>query len=330
VLEHGGRLRAAAKRFHIPLADWLDLSTGVNPAGWPVPAVPAEAWARLPEDGDGLETAAAAYYGCASLLPVAGSQAAIQALPALRRPGRVGVIRPGYAEHAHAWRRAGHEVFGAAPETVAQGPASGPWDVLVAINPNNPTGHRFAPELLLAWHERLAARGGWLVVDEAFMDTTPEFSLAGFCPRPGLIVLRSLGKFFGLAGVRAGFVLAEPDLLERLAALLGPWAVAGPSRWVAREALADRRWQESARRRLPENARRLADLLTAGGLPPSGGCALFQWCRAPDAVRRHESLAHQGILPRLFDDPPGLRFGLPGSETAWKRLEQAWLGEQAR
>lgn len=330
MLEHGGRLRAAATRFRIPLADWLDLSTGIHPAGWTVPDVPPAVWARLPEDDDGLEAAASAYYGCDSLLPVAGSQAAIQALPALLRPGRVGVIRPGYAEHAHAWRRAGHEVIGVAPETFAQGPGFESWDVLVAINPNNPTGDRFAPELLLAWHERLAARGGWLVVDEAFMDSTPEFSLAGFCPRPGLIVLRSLGKFFGLAGVRAGFVLAESDLLERLADLLGPWAVTGPSRWVARQALTDRGWQAVERRRLPENARRLADLLTAGGLAPSGGCALFQWCPAADAAERHESLARQGILARLFDDPPGLRFGLPGSEPAWARLEQALPRKQSR
>lgn len=328
MLEHGGRLRVAAMRFGIPLADWLDLSTGVNPACWTVPAVPAEVWARLPEDDDGLEKAASAYYGCVSLLPVAGSQAAIQALPALLRPGRVGVIRPGYAEHAHAWRRAGHEVVGVAPETLARGPGSEPWDVLVAINPNNPTGHLFAPDLLLAWHERLAAHGGWLVVDEAFMDATPECSLAGFCPRPGLIVLRSLGKFFGLAGVRVGFVLAEPDLLKHLAALLGPWVVAGPSRWVARRALEDRRWQEIVRQQLFENGQSLAELLTAAGLAPAGGCALFQWCPAPDAVWRHESLARQGILTRLFDDPPGLRFGLPRDASASERLERALSGRQ--
>src|SRR5690606_22076033 len=97
MLEHGGRLRAAARRYGIPLSDWLDLSTGVNPEGWPVPAVPPEVWVRLPEEDDGLERAASAYYGCDSIFPVAGSQAAIQALPALLHAQRVGVIHPGYA-----------------------------------------------------------------------------------------------------------------------------------------------------------------------------------------------------------------------------------------
>lgn len=330
MLEHGGRLRAAAMRYGIPLADWLDLSTGVNPEGWPVPSVPAEVWARLPEDNDGLEAAASAYFGCDRLLPVAGSQAAIQAFPALLHARRVGVIRPGYAEHAHAWRRSGHKVIGVTPETLARGPSTVPWDVLVAINPNNPSGHLFTPDVLLAWQERLAARGGWLVVDEAYMDAAPEFSLAAHCPRPGLIVLRSLGKFFGLAGVRVGFVLAERELLERLAALLGPWRVAGPSRWVAREALADRSWQETARQRLPENARRLAELLAAGGLNPAGNCALFQWCPGVKAARRHEPLAQQAILTRRFADPPGLRIGLPGSEAEWARLEHALLDRWSR
>ncbi len=323
MLEHGGRLRNASQRYGIPLSDWLDLSTGINPAGWPVPAVPAEAWARLPEDGDGLETVAASYFGCDSLLPVAGSQAAIQALPMLLHARQVGIIRPGYAEHAHGWRRAGHKVIGIAPEMLANGPGSVPWDILVAINPNNPTGHRFAPEVLLAWHERLAERGGWLVVDEAYMDPTPEFSLAPYCPRPGLIVLRSLGKFFGLAGARVGFLLAETDLLERMAALLGPWTVPGPSRWVAREALGDLRWQVAARESLPEASRRLAELLAGYGIKPAGGCALFQWCSGAKAAQKHESLARQGILTRRFADPPGLRLGLPGSDAAWERLATA-------
>ncbi|MCB1778381.1 MAG: threonine-phosphate decarboxylase, partial [Candidatus Competibacteraceae bacterium] len=147
MLEHGGALRAAAARYGIPLNDWLDLSTGIHPQGWPVPSVPAIAWQRLPEREDGLEAAAAAYYGTSHLLPVAGSQAAIQALPLLRKPGRMGVLHPSYAEHAHAWQRAGHVV-----ETLTVmelETAVDRLDVLVLVHPNNPTGLRFAPEILL-------------------------------------------------------------------------------------------------------------------------------------------------------------------------------------
>ena len=320
-LHHGGRLRAAASHFGLALDQWLDLSTGINPNGWPVPPVPASAWARLPEEEDGLEQAARAYYGASHLLPVAGSQAAIQALPRLRAPARVGVLSPGYAEHAAAWRAAGHAVGALAAGEVDQ--AIPTCDVLVLIHPNNPTGVRFPGEWLLDWHAQLAARGGWLVIDEAFMDTTPDQSLCGQSARPGLIVLRSLGKFFGLAGARVGFVCAQPDLLARLARLLGPWTLGAPARWVAQAALRDQDWRERERPRLVAAGERLGALLRRQRLPPQGGCALFQWVPSPQARDLHQALARQGILTRLFEDPASLRLGLPGTEADWTRLETA-------
>lgn len=323
-LHHGGRLREAAARYGIPLAEWLDLSTGINPVGWPVPPLPSSCWQRLPEDDDGLERTAAAYYGAARLLPTAGSQAALQALPMLRATGRIGILAPGYAEHAAAWRRQGHEVIGLTAEAI---PRLLPGlDVLLLINPNNPGGERFSPGQLRRWRSLLARRGGWLVVDEAFMDATPEQSLAADCGEPGLIVLRSLGKFFGLAGARVGFVLAWPQLLQQLAGVLGPWAVSGPARAVARMALADSAWQAETRARLVREGERLRNLLACFGLPPAGGAGLFQYCPTVQAGQWHEALASRGILTRLFSEPPALRFGLPGDEVAWQRLEQALSG----
>ncbi len=320
LLEHGGRLRRAARRYAIPLERWLDLSTGINPRGYPVPPLPASAWARLPEEEDGLEEAARRYYG-APLLPVAGSQAAIQALPRLRPPGRVAVVDPGYAEHAHGWRRAGHEVVATAAGALEA--ACDRADVVVVINPNNPTGVRIAPERLEAWRQRLAARGGWLVVDEAFIDTTPGASLVPGGPREGLIVLRSLGKFFGLAGARVGFVMAPPALLDRLRAWLGPWPLAGPARFVATAALKDRPWQESNRRWLLEQGERLQVLLERHGLGEGGGTALFRTVETPRAAALHEALARRAVLTRPFEGAPRLRFGLPGEEPRWRHLEEA-------
>lgn len=319
MLEHGGKLKQAAARYDIPIDDWLDLSTGINPKGWPVPALPVSTWSRLPEDDDGLEKAARDYYQTNYLLPVAGSQAAIQALPMLCQPCRVGVLHPGYAEHAHTWRRAGHHVTPVTAESVDHSVPQ--LDVLVLIHPNNPTGARFPLEQLLAWHKKLATRGGWLVVDEAFMDITPEHSLAPYSARPGLIVLRSLGKFFGLAGTRVGFVCAQAKLLAQLNALLGPWAVNAPARWVATAALGDRAWQQAARQRLRDDSARLRTLLTQHGLTPDGGCALFQWARTQQAVHLYDWLARHGILSRLFSEPSSLRFGLPGKQADWQRLD---------
>ncbi|WP_296807562.1 threonine-phosphate decarboxylase CobD [Thiocapsa sp.] len=322
-LEHGGRLRAAAARYRIPVEDWLDLSTGINPDGWPVPEVPGTAWARLPEEDDGLEEAAARCYCAPGLLPVAGSQAAIQALPQLRVPGRVGVPTVGYQEHAQAWQRAGHTLVslddGNPGDELGAGPDS--LDVLVVINPNNPTGRRWSVSRLLEWHAQLAARGGWLLVDEAFMDTTPQDSLARYTERPGLIVLRSLGKFYGLAGVRVGFVLGTPDLREALRARLGPWTLSGPARHVARLALADSPWQEATRASLRLASTRLAGLLSDYGLVPTGATDLFQWVCTAEAPAIQDRLARQGIWVRRFDVPSSLRFGLPGAEASWARLE---------
>lgn len=321
MLEHGGRLRLAASQYGIPLDEWLDLSTGINPNSWPVPTIPISSWSRLPEDDDGLELAALNYYGAETILPVAGSQAAIQALPKLRQSCRVGVLYPGYAEHAHAWQCAGHHVLQVEMESVDE--TIQQLDVLVITNPNNPTGERFSVQQLLTWHELLSSRGGWLIVDEAFIDVTPEHSLVPYSTRTGLIVLRSLGKFFGLAGARVGFVCAQAKLLEQLKSLLGPWTVNAAARWVANMALRDYSWQEVTRQSLINDGIRLRKLLIQHGLTPNGGCALFQWIKTPQAVYLHDRFAGQGILIRLFAESSSLRFGLPGNESEWQRLESA-------
>ena len=318
MLEHGGRLRRAAETYGIPLGDWLDLSTGINPQGYPVPPVPADAWLRLPEDDDGLEAAAADYYGSAHLLPVAGSQPAIQLLPAVLRGERVSLLAPGYAEHAHAWRDRGAVAVGADEIDAAVARS----DIVVLVQPNNPTGVHFGRERLLEWHTRLARRGGWLVVDEAFIDTTPAQSLVPLAGADGLVVLRSVGKFFGLAGARVGFVFAPGSVRAALAERLGPWTLAGPARWAARHALADRAWQTQARAALLTAGERLQALLETHGLPACGP-ALFKLVATPDAARLHAAFARRGILLRLFETPQAVRFGLPSDEAGWARLAAA-------
>ena len=322
MLEHGGRLRKAAHDYGIDEADWLDLSSGLAPWPFPVPDIPLRAWARLPETDDGLEQAACDYYGAAQVLPVAGSQMAIQLLPRLRRAGKVGVLSPCYAEHAEAWRRSGYIVREVLEQEVDFFLDS--LDVLVVVNPNNPTGLSLTPSRLLGWHSRLAQRGGWLVVDEAFMDNTPQLSLAPCAHQVGLIVLRSFGKFFGLAGARLGFVLAERKLLKLLAEQVGPWAVSGPTRVLGQACLQDTEGHARQRARTEQASERLALLLEAHGFKPQGGCALFQWLVTERAEELHEFMARRGILLRLFTHNSSLRFGLPGEEADWVRLDQAF------
>lgn len=309
MLEHGGRLGEAARRRGIPLADWLDLSTGIAPWPYPVPPPPIECWQRLPEEGDGLEAAAAAYYGAGSLLALPGSQAAIMALPRLFPRGRVAMPSPLYAEHPAAWRAAGHELV--SWESAA--------DYAVLCNPNNPTGARFGRDELLdrAKNVRL------LVVDEAFIDAEPGDSLTGASLPDNIVVLRSLGKFFGLAGARVGFAMGAPVLLDRLRETLGPWAVSHPARWAARQALADAGWQAAQRKRLRSASARLDVLLRDAGIGNSSGTALFRTVAMPRAAELHEALAKLGVLVRLLPEPAALRLGLPGGEGEWRRLENA-------
>ncbi len=321
MLEHGGRLLRAAREYRIAPDKWLDLSTGISPRAWPVPPIPPRAWHRLPEDDDGLVEVARDYYGAPDLLPVAGSQAAIQTLPKLRTRSRVGVIAPGYAEHAHAWRQAGHEVECVSATQLLDTHAD--YDVVILIHPNNPGGETFPRDALLALHARLHARGGWLIVDEAFIDAAPQHSLCPDTAREGLIVLRSVGKFFGMAGARAGFVCASHALLDAMRERLGPWTLTGPTRWALAQALADTGWQASQRDWLHERSAKLTETLVRHDLAPAAGTAFFQWrCDARASVL-HAALCRRGILTRLFDTPMSLRFGLPADDGELARLDAA-------
>jgi cobalamin biosynthetic protein CobC len=319
MLEHGGNLRDAA-RYH-GRDDWIDLSTGINPHGYPAPAPSPGAWLRLPEPDPALLAAACAYYRAPQLLPVAGTQAAIQALPRLRAPSRVAVSAPSYAEHAHHWGQHGHLLRQVAyAELEAAVDVS---DVVVVVNPNNPTGETIAPVRLLDWATRLEARGGWLIVDEAFGDTATALSVAMHASQPGLIVLRSIGKFFGLAGLRLGFVAAHESLLRDLADLLGPWTISGPAQKIALAALTDSAWQQATRASLHQSDERMTRLLLGHGIA-SSGTALFRWWPQMQPEAFHAHMAARGIWCRLFRDAGrGIRVGLPAGEPEWHRFEHA-------
>ncbi|WP_426117359.1 threonine-phosphate decarboxylase CobD [Massilia sp. PWRC2] len=319
MLEHGGNLRLARQRYGGD--DWIDLSTGINPHGYPAPLVADHAWHRLPEADPALVDAACALYGAPFMLAVAGTQAAIQTLPRLRAPARVTVAAPSYAEHAHHWAAHGHAVS-LVPYTELDA-AVAHSDVVVLCNPNNPTGATIAAPQLLAWAAVLAARGGSLVIDEAFADTAPHNSIAACAAQPGIIVLRSIGKFFGLAGIRVGFVAAEPLLLNRLADALGPWTISGPAQQIAITALCDQAWQQQTRASLTAAGERLHALLAQAGIAATG-TPLFQWWAhgEPEAFQRH--MAERHLWVRLFQHAArGIRLGLPADEDGWQRLHTA-------
>ncbi|GAB3262600.1 threonine-phosphate decarboxylase [Chitinimonas naiadis] len=308
--QHGGDLQRAIAAYGGTAEDWLDCSSGIAPYAYPLPAVPTAIWQRLPEQDATLLSAAAGYYGTDQLLALPGSQAAISLLPQLRRPGgRVAVIAPAYAEHAWQWQQHGHAVLQLAPEAVdAQLPM---LDVLVVVNPNNPSARQLPAQQLLAWREQLATRGGWLIVDEAFADIAPAQSLLPHIGLPGLIILRSVGKFFGLAGIRLGFAAAETAVLRALQLRLGPWAVSAPAQWAGALALADSAWQQQQQARLQADSHWLLQILAEAGLPSDAHIPLLHWCPTGLASEWQAALARQRIWSRRFDGLAGLRLGLP-------------------
>lgn len=320
---HGGDLAAAAARWGQPPAGWLDLSTGINPHPYPLPALAAEAWTRLPDAAEerALRQAAARRYRAAKaefVLAAPGTSALIQALPRTRPSAEVVILGPTYGEHAAAWTIAGHRVRSAGALE-----AIGDALQVVVVNPNNPDGRLVPPADLLALAARLTAKGGMLVVDEAFAD---EIAGASLLPQlaelpEGLVVLRSFGKFYGLAGMRLGFAVAAPALVAALAAQFGPWAVAGPALAIGRQALEDDAWAEATGSRLRAAAARLDGLLTAAGLTVLGGTPLFRLAQHAEAHALWHRLGVAGILVRAFPDRPTLlRFGLPADEAGWERL----------
>ena len=326
---HGGDLAAAELRFGRPAAGWLDLSTGINPFSYPLPPFDPAVWQRLPsgELEEMARRAAAEAFGVADAECVvvgAGSQALIQVLPRLRPFSRVAVVGPTYGEHANCWTNAGHQLLPC--ETLDR---IGDADVVVVANPNNPDGRKYDARRLLELADGMAARGGLLIVDEAFADCTPELSLAAHV-RNGLIVLRSFGKFFGLAGLRLGFGIAEPGAARLLRLALGPWPVNGPALAVGCTALADHAWIAETRCRLASEAAALDMLLVRARLSVIGGTHLFRLVNAPRAWALYEYLGQRGILVRPFAaSPRWLRFGLPPGEKGRRRLQDAlaaWEG----
>jgi cobalamin biosynthetic protein CobC len=326
-LLHGGNLAAADVLFPGAPRPFLDLSTGINPLAYPLPPLAPEIFCRLPEPDAraALEAVAARYYGAPSpahVVAAPGTQSLLPLVAALISPRRATILGPTYSEHARIAAAAGHRV-----EEVADSGGLTGEDFSVAVNPNNPDGRLLSKATLCDVAEQACRRGGLLVVDEAFMDAVGHGdSLVPATVHPGVVVLRSFGKFFGLAGLRLGFAIASPKTAARLRAALGPWAVSGPALAVGTVALADRDWAEAMRARLADAAVRLDALLGGAGLAVSGGTPLFRLVRTARAPQLFYRLGVAGILVRHFPDQPGLlRFGLPGPEADWERLSTAFL-----
>jgi cobalamin biosynthetic protein CobC len=316
-IPHGGRLAAARADHPLAPSPWFDLSTGINPEGWQGARASYAALTMLPDPADtaALEAAAASAFGCDpdQVAAVAGAEAGLRLLPGLLDVARVAVASPTYGSHADAWRQA-HVTTS---EVERSNLFEHPTDALVIVNPNNPDGAMTPGSELVA-----AAGRRWLVIDESFVDTDLSMSAIPHLT-DRVVVLRSFGKFYGLPGVRLGFVVASPALARRVRERTGDWPVGADAIVMGSAAYADTDWAERTRASLVREAARLDDTLTASRFTIIGGTSLFRLARCEDAVARAQRLAGQGVLVRTFQhDPELIRFGLPG-QANWRRLEAA-------
>ena len=303
--DHGGGVDLAASAYGGAPEEWLDLSTGINPIPYEIQGVTDFDWNRLPNGTiqTDLGDAARTFWhvpGDADAIAAPGLSAIIAILPHLLHAESFTIRKPAYNEYERSFTAAGW--------------SDGP-DVEVIIHPNNPDG---------ALSEPTQPRGRYRIIDESFCDTVPEASRIAEAARPGHLVLKSFGKFWGLAGLRLGFAFGDPDLIARLRQMLGPWPVSGPALRIGIAALSDPGWAERTRARLSADAARLDHLFTAQGAELVGGTALFRLYDVGDASAWHDRLARHHILTRTFPySQRWLRVGLPGSGQDWARLEAA-------
>ncbi len=306
--DHGGGLDAAIAKFGGARDSWLDLSTGINPVPYPSPKLPADAWTALPDKAayERLVGLARRYWNIpagAAVLPTAGASSSIAAIPRLMAAGDVGIATPTYNEHAAAFRAAGWTV------------RNDSQNAIVAVHPNNPDGREWTADMLDV---------PLCIIDESFCDVIPDASLIHLANRPGTVVLKSFGKFWGLAGLRLGFAIGDPKVIDDLTDLLGPWNVSGPALAIGSEALSDPAWSDETRTRLDKDAARLDTLMADQGAPLVGGTSLFRLYEVADAKAAQDHLAQQHIWSRIFPYADNwIRLGLPHPDR-WAQLEAAF------
>ena len=306
--DHGGGLDAAMALYGGNRSEWLDLSTGINPLPFPVTDFQPQVWGALPDHNASqkLIESARSFWRVpvgAAVLPAPGASALIATLPALKPPQTVEITPPTYNEHAAGFQAHGWTV-------TDQGPAQ----ARVLVHPNNPDGRLWTEQDITA---------PFTVIDESFCDICPEQSLISLADRPNVLVLKSFGKFWGLAGLRLGFAIGHPDLISKLATWQGPWAVSGPALEIGAQALQDQDWATNTRTRLTQDAARLDELVLTKGGSLVGGTPLFRLYEVDDAASWHERLARAHILSRIFPySKTYLRLGLPPAD-GWDRIEAA-------
>ncbi|MEB3069908.1 cobyrinate a,c-diamide synthase [[Mycobacterium] vasticus] len=312
-LQHHGDVEAgphlldfAVNIYAGPRPDWLDAALHAS----------LDDAASYPDSSAARDVLAARHgLAAAEVLPTAGASEAFDLVARLRKWRRPVVIHPQYTGPHAALNAAGHTVdtlLCRPDDGFALHPGEVPddADLVVVGNPTNPTGVLHPAQTLL----RLLRPGRVVLVDEAFLDAIPgePETLSGH-RHPGLLVSRSLTKHWSIPGVRAGYLLGDPDLIAAAARLQIPWSVSTPALAAMVSCSDERASTESdcRARQLALWSTELSDELAARGVPFVAGPAPYLLARVGDGV--HAALRENGIAVRRCDTFPGL-------DATWVRI----------
>ncbi|MFC7290423.1 threonine-phosphate decarboxylase CobD [Hirschia litorea] len=323
-LVHGGSLDYMVQQFPSAPKPWLDLSTGINPRPYPIASIQVSALNHLPTTTayDNCRKAMATAFLCPkeTIMPAPGSEVLIRLLPTIIKPKKIAVLSPTYGDHLKVWRMEGLDVV-ESPDLLLENKNA---DCVVLCNPNNPDGQTFNYETLTALHTLMRERNGWLILDEAYIDLYPHLSFCSQAGADNLIILKSIGKFYGLAGLRLGALIAPPPILNAMAQRLGVWSISDFALDIGAKVYKDAAWKTQTRTHLQGASQRLRAILLQAGLTITGSTDLFSFVETQNAHSLWEQLAKLGIYTRRFSwSETHLRIGMPADEAGERHLKQA-------
>lgn len=330
---HGGDVWQAGEQLGIPASEFLDFSANINPRG-----LPPRARERLARDASDqglisfypdpsarrLRNALSDHLAVAPDAIAVGPGAESLLAPILRclAPRRALIPIPAFSEYRRVCEQQQIEfapfplcrpdLFRTPVARLCQSIEAAPYSVVVLNNPHNPSGAMMEPHEVRRVVETARSSGATLLLDEAFIDYVPHASLVREAAiRPGLIVIRSLTKFYGCPALRVGYAVAHPETIQRIVSLLPTWPVTQLAIDTLAEAVADREYAEASLRENVAERERLADSLTRLGLVvfPSAANYLLLELRADmpaSSELRACLIANHRILIRNCDSYEGL------------------------
>ncbi len=331
---HGGQVYQLAKQLGRSVETLLDFSASVNPLGPPVSVVRAMRDAvsecqHYPDPySEDLRLCLSQEHGIpgASILVGNGSAEIIRILPQALALRHACIVGPTFGEFEHSLRLAGVRCTGV--DAVSAQRYVPPFEKIVDVleewrrasarkghkagmhknavflcHPNSPTGRRLSRRDLQQIVDTVHRIGCWMIVDEAFVDWCPSHSLMkDIAASPRLLILRSFTKFFAIPGIRLGYVVGEPAVVESIRKYLPPWSVNHVAQVAGVVALADSRFRQRSQQFMQEERPRLiARLRRISGLrviPSQANFVMVEVFNGRSPQDIVERLWAQGMLVR--------------------------------